>query len=67
MPIPGGKNVVEPLKRAGAVWWRYRGDRPLLHGRRDVIFRIADSRIVEAWEVYDDAGMWRQLQVAPPA
>ena len=32
-----------------------------------VIFRIADSRIAEAWEVYDDAGMWRQLGVAPPA
>ena len=31
-----------------------------------VIFRIADNRIAEAWEVYDDAGMWRQLQVAPP-
>lgn len=32
-----------------------------------VIFRIADSRIAEAWEVYDDAGMWRQLGVEPPA
>jgi steroid delta-isomerase-like uncharacterized protein len=32
-----------------------------------VIFRIADDRIAEAWEVYDDAGMWRQLGVAPPA
>ena len=32
-----------------------------------VIFRIADGRIAEAWEVYDDAGMWRQLGVAPPA
>lgn len=32
-----------------------------------VIFRIAESRIAEAWEVYDDAGMWRQLGVAPPA
>src|SRR6201996_6143206 len=32
-----------------------------------VIFRIADSQIAEAWEVYDDAGMWRQLGVAPPA
>lgn len=26
-----------------------------------VIFRIAGGRIVEAWEVYDEAGMWRQL------
>jgi len=26
-----------------------------------VIFRIADGRIAEAWEVYDEAGMWRQL------
>lgn len=28
-----------------------------------VIFRIADSKIAEAWEVYDEAGMWRQLGV----
>jgi steroid delta-isomerase-like uncharacterized protein len=26
-----------------------------------VIFRIAERRIAEAWEVYDEAGMWRQL------
>jgi hypothetical protein len=26
-----------------------------------VIFRIADGKIAEAWEVYDEAGMWRQL------
>jgi hypothetical protein len=32
-----------------------------------VIFRVADGRIAEAWEVYDEAGMWRQLGVAPPA
>jgi predicted ester cyclase len=32
-----------------------------------VIFRIADDKIVEAWEVYDEAGMWRQLDVSPPA
>ena len=31
-----------------------------------VIFRIANGRIVEAWEVYDEAGMWRQLGTAPP-
>jgi steroid delta-isomerase-like uncharacterized protein len=31
-----------------------------------VIFRIADGRIGEAWEVYDEAGMWRQLGVATP-
>jgi len=30
-----------------------------------VIFRIADGVIAEAWEVYDEAGMWRQLGVAP--
>jgi C-1 hydroxylase len=29
-----------------------------------VIFRIAEGKIVEAWEVYDEAGMWRQLGVA---
>ena len=32
-----------------------------------VIFRIADDKIVEAWEVYDEAGMWRQLGVSSPA
>ncbi|HKD97523.1 MAG TPA: ester cyclase [Micromonosporaceae bacterium] len=26
-----------------------------------VIFRVADGKIAEAWEVYDEAGMWRQL------
>jgi steroid delta-isomerase-like uncharacterized protein len=31
-----------------------------------VIFRIESGKIAEAWEVYDDAGMWRQLDVAPP-
>jgi predicted ester cyclase len=31
-----------------------------------VIFRIANGKIAEAWEVYDEAGMWRQLGVAPP-
>ena len=30
-----------------------------------VIFRVRDGRIAEAWEVYDEAGMWRQLGVAP--
>jgi len=32
-----------------------------------VIFRIEGRKIAEAWEVYDEAGMWRQLGVAPPA
>lgn len=32
-----------------------------------VLFRIADGKIAQAWEVYDEAGMWRQLGVAPPA
>ena len=31
-----------------------------------VIFRIADGKITEAWEAYDEAGMWRQLGVLPP-
>jgi predicted ester cyclase len=26
-----------------------------------VIFRVVGGRVVEAWEVYDEAGMWRQL------
>jgi predicted ester cyclase len=28
-----------------------------------VIFRIDESKIAEAWEVYDECGMWRQLGV----
>ena len=32
-----------------------------------VIFRLADGKIAEAWEVYDEAGMWRQLGVPTPA
>jgi predicted ester cyclase len=31
-----------------------------------VIFRLSDGKIVEAWEVYDEAGMWRQLGTPPP-
>jgi predicted ester cyclase len=31
-----------------------------------VIFRIAGGRIAEAWEVYDECGMWRQLGVPMP-
>ena len=31
-----------------------------------VIFRIAGGKVVEAWEVYDEAGMWRQLGVSSP-
>jgi steroid delta-isomerase-like uncharacterized protein len=30
-----------------------------------VIFRVADGRVAEAWEVYDEMGMWRQLGVHP--
>ena len=31
-----------------------------------VIFRVNEGKIIEAWEVYDEAGMWRQLGVTPP-
>ena len=31
-----------------------------------VIFRIAGGRVAEAWEVYDERGMWRELGVPPP-
>jgi len=31
-----------------------------------VIFRVSDGKIAEAWEVYDEAGMWRQLGTVPP-
>jgi steroid delta-isomerase-like uncharacterized protein len=39
----------------------------LAHVDEMVIFRIAAGRIVEAGEVYDEAGMWRQLGVSSPA
>lgn len=32
-----------------------------------VIFRVADGRVAEAWEVYDEMGMWRQLGIRPDA
>jgi predicted ester cyclase len=32
-----------------------------------VIFRIAGGKLAEAWEVYDECGMWRQLGVPPPS
>jgi predicted ester cyclase len=31
-----------------------------------VIFRIEDGIVAEAWEVYDECGMWRQLGVPTP-
>lgn len=31
-----------------------------------VIFRIHNNKVAEAWEVYDEAGMWRQLGVDQP-
>jgi predicted ester cyclase len=31
-----------------------------------VIFRIAGGKVAEAWEVYDEAGMWRRMGVSPP-
>lgn len=31
-----------------------------------VIFRIADGKVAQAWEVYDEAGMWRQLGITSP-
>jgi hypothetical protein len=31
-----------------------------------VIFRVSEGKITEAWEIYDEAGMWRQLGVLPP-
>ena len=31
-----------------------------------VIFRVAEGKIAEACEVYDEAGMWRQLGARPP-
>jgi steroid delta-isomerase-like uncharacterized protein len=31
-----------------------------------VIFRIADGKVAQAWEVYDEAGMWRQLGGTSP-
>jgi hypothetical protein len=33
--------------------------------RAVVIFRIAGGKVAEAWEVYDEAGMWRRLGVSP--
>lgn len=27
--------------------------------------RVTDGRVAEAWEVYDEMGMWRQLGIRP--
>lgn len=35
------------------------------HADEMVIFRISDGKVVEAWEVYDEAGTWRQLGTQP--
>ena len=32
-----------------------------------VIFRIENGTVAQAWEVYDESGMWRQLGVDPPS
>ncbi len=31
-----------------------------------IIFRLSGGRVAEAWEVFDEAGMWRQLGASPP-
>ena len=31
-----------------------------------IIYRFADSKIVEEWEIFDALGMYRQLGVSPP-
>jgi predicted ester cyclase len=32
-----------------------------------IIYRFADGRVVEEWEVFDKLGMYQQLEVTPPA
>jgi steroid delta-isomerase-like uncharacterized protein len=31
-----------------------------------VIFQVEDGKVAQAWEVYDECGMWRQLGVGTP-
>ena len=31
-----------------------------------VIFQVNQGKITQGWEVYDEAGIWRQLGVLPP-
>jgi predicted ester cyclase len=31
-----------------------------------VIFRLEDGKVAQAWEVYDECGMWRQLGLGTP-
>jgi hypothetical protein len=42
------------------------GGGKFVHVDEMVIFRIADGKIVEAWEVYDEAGMRRQFGTSAP-
>jgi predicted ester cyclase len=32
-----------------------------------IVYRFADGRVVEEWEIFDKLGMYQQLGVAPPA
>ena len=38
-----------------------------VHADEIVIFRVADGKIAEAWEVYDEYTMRRQLGALPAA
>jgi hypothetical protein len=55
-PRPRGPGLAQPAQP------QQRDDERVLHR----VGRIHDGKIAEAWEVYDEAGMWRQLGVAPP-
>lgn len=66
--VAEGDRVVAHAPYAGTFVEPINGVEPT--GRRArvdemIIFRIAGGKLTEAWEVYDEAGMWRQLGVSP--
>jgi predicted ester cyclase len=68
--VAEGDRVVAHIPYSGTFAHPINGIAPTgRHARVDemVIFRIAHGRIAEAWEVYDESGMWRQLGVTVPA
>jgi steroid delta-isomerase-like uncharacterized protein len=38
-----------------------------VHLASTIVYRFADGRVIEEWEIFDKLGMYQQLGVAPPA
>lgn len=68
--VAEGDRVAAHLPYSGTFTQPFRGIAPTgKFARVDemVIFRVADGRVAEAWKVFDEMGMWRQLGIRPDA